>query len=88
MSRDRQGVLDLPRDYIGIALLSLPMAGVALGLMTVLGARRAHVAGPLLFAIALALFACTARTGGGGHTQRRPPRSPRMVRVLSASLGF
>src|SRR5262249_35074686 len=60
------GIFDLPRAYLGIAALALPMAGATLGLMRLLGPRRARVAVPLLLAAALLAFARIARPGGGG----------------------
>lgn len=59
------GIFDLPRATLGIAALSLPMAGVALGLMRGLGPRRARVVAPLMLAAGLVAFARIARPGGG-----------------------
>jgi len=61
-----RGVYDLPRAYIGIAALSLPMAGLVLFLMRVLGTRRARCVLPLAVAAVFMLFSVTARPGGGG----------------------
>jgi hypothetical protein len=60
-----RGVYELPRAYIGIAVASLPMAGVVLGLMRMLGARAARVVAPVLAAIVLAAFVPVAHPGGG-----------------------
>jgi hypothetical protein len=60
------GILDLPKAYIGIALLSLPVAALALGLMRMVGPRLARVVAPLGIAVMLAWFALTAQPGGGG----------------------
>jgi len=59
------GILDLPKAYVGIALLSLPVAACALGLMRMIGPRRARIVAPLGIALMLAWFALTARPGGG-----------------------
>lgn len=59
------GILDLPRAYIGIALLSLPVAFGALALMRTIGPRRARVVAPLALAAMLARFAVTAHPAGG-----------------------
>ena len=59
------GVHDLPKAYIAIAFLSLPVAYVILGLMRHLGARRARLVAPLALCAALALFHGVARPGGG-----------------------
>jgi AAA family ATP:ADP antiporter len=61
-----RGLYDLPRAYIGIALLALPMAFVVLALMRTLGTRRARVATPLAAALVFAAFYSVARPGGGG----------------------
>lgn len=60
-----RGLYDLPAAYIGIALLSLPVALVALAVMRLLGPRRARVLLPLAAAPALAAAGGVARPGGG-----------------------
>src|SRR6185436_1032643 len=42
------GLRDLPKAYMVIAILALPMATAALGLMRILGPRRARIVAPLL----------------------------------------
>lgn len=59
------GIFDLPKAYIGIALLALPMALVTLGIMRTLGPRRARVIVPLVAAMAFAGFFTVVRPGGG-----------------------
>jgi len=59
------GIFDLPRAYIGIALLSFPVALGALGLMRAIGPRRARVVAPLVLAALLVWFAQEAHSGGG-----------------------
>ncbi len=59
------GLYDLPKAYVGIALLALPMAAVALALMKAVRPRRARVAAPLALAVALAVFFRVATPGGG-----------------------
>src|SRR5690348_8347728 len=60
------GIFDLPRAYIGIALLSFPVALMALALMRAIGPRRARVVAPLVLAALLVWFARGAHSGGGG----------------------
>ena len=60
------GLLDLPRASMAIAVLSLPMAFAMLGLMQVAGPRRARILSPLLMAAFLVTYAFLARPGGGG----------------------
>src|SRR5688572_26058504 len=62
----RDGLLDLPRASMAIAVLSLPMAFAMLGLMQVAGPRRARFVSPLLMAAFLVTYAFLARPGGGG----------------------
>ncbi len=38
----KDGIFDLPKAYLGIAVLSLPMALATLGLMRGIGPRRAR----------------------------------------------
>ncbi|MBA3884274.1 MAG: hypothetical protein H0X67_00925 [Acidobacteria bacterium] len=59
------GIFDLPFAYMGMAVLSLPMAAVTLGLMERLGVRRARLVLPLLFGSILLGFAPAAHPGGG-----------------------
>jgi ATP/ADP translocase len=59
------GILDLPKAYIGMALLALPVAACALGLMRTIGPRRSRIVAPLGIALMLAWFALTAHPGGG-----------------------
>ena len=62
----RDGLLDLPRASMAIAVLSLPMALAMLGLMQVAGPRRARIVSPLLMAAFLVAYAVLARPGAGG----------------------
>ena len=55
------GVRDLPKAYIAIAFLSVPVAY----LMRRLGARRARLVAPLALCAVLVLFHGVARPGGG-----------------------
>lgn len=59
------GVYDLPQAYLAIAVLSVPMAFLMLGLMRRLGARRARVWSGLVMSAALAVLYKTVRPGGG-----------------------
>jgi AAA family ATP:ADP antiporter len=61
----RDGLLDLPKAYIGIAVLSVPFAFGTLGLMRLLGPRAARVAAPLAVAAVFWLAAAHATPGGG-----------------------
>lgn len=60
-----RGLLDLPAAYILMALLSVPVAFLVLGVMRGLGPRRARVVVPLAVAALLAAAAQVARPGGG-----------------------
>ncbi len=60
-----RGLFDLPMAYMGIAMLSLPMAILTLWLMRALGPRRARVLVPLAMAALLVAFHGVARPGGG-----------------------
>lgn len=62
----RGGLLDLPKAYLGIAVLSVPAAFAVLALMKWLGPRPARVAAPLAMSGALLVYAATSRPGGGG----------------------
>lgn len=59
------GLLDLPKAYIGIAVLSVPVAFTMLALMRALGPRTARVVAPLGFALLLAVASGYAAPGGG-----------------------
>jgi ATP:ADP antiporter, AAA family len=59
------GIYDLPLAYIGMAALSLPVAGATLAVMRRLGTRRARILLPLAVACGLLGFARVARPGGG-----------------------
>jgi len=61
----KDGLFQLPLAYIGIALMSLPMAAFILWLMRLLGPRDARVAVPAGLSIALAGFSFFAQPGGG-----------------------
>lgn len=60
-----RGLYDLPMAYMGIALLSLPMALLTLGVMRTVGPRRARVFVPLAMAALLVVFHAVAQPGGG-----------------------
>lgn len=62
----RDGLLDLPRASMAIAVLALPMALAMLALMQIAGPRPARIVSPLLMAGFLAAYAYLARPGGGG----------------------
>ena len=59
------GIADLPLAYMGISVLSLPVALATLSLMKRLGSRRARLALPLAMATVLVVFAIVGRPGGG-----------------------
>ncbi len=61
----KDGIFDLPKAYLGIAVLSLPMALATLGLMRGVGPRRARVVAPLIMAAVLIAFHGVVRPGGG-----------------------
>ncbi|MCZ6778562.1 MAG: hypothetical protein O7F16_06295 [Acidobacteria bacterium] len=61
----KDGIFDLPKAYLGIAILSLPMALATLGLMRGVGPRRARVAAPLIMAVVLIAFHGVVRPGSG-----------------------
>jgi len=60
----RDGFLQLPKAYLGIAILAGPAAAVALTLMRRFGPPRARVAATLGMAVAQILFFAVARPGG------------------------
>jgi len=62
----KDGLLDLPRASIAIAVLALPMALATLALMQIAGPRPARIVSPLLMAGFLATYAFLARPGCGG----------------------
>lgn len=59
------GIFGLPYAYLGIAALSLPMAGIILGMMRGLGPRAARVVAPVGAALVLVAFRPLAQPGGG-----------------------
>jgi len=59
------GLFDLPKAYIGIASLSLPMTLLLLALMQRIGTRQARVAIAAGMALALVVIGRVARPGGG-----------------------
>src|SRR5947207_1338904 len=59
------GLYDLPKAYLGIAVLNLPVAAIMLGLMRWIGTRWARVAAAMGMAAALVLVAQVAKPGGG-----------------------
>jgi len=59
------GIHTIPGAYLGIATLSVPAAFGMLGAMRRFGPRRVRVFAPILVAGTLAVFAATARPGGG-----------------------
>ncbi len=59
------GIDDLPLAYLGMAALSLPVAGATLGLMRLAGARRARLIAPVAMAAILLVYASVARPGAG-----------------------
>ncbi len=61
----KDGLLDLPQAYLGIALFSVPFSGMTLGLMRLLGPRRARLAVLLGLAGLLALCSLVVQPGGG-----------------------
>ncbi len=52
----KDGLFDLPRAYLGIAVFSLPMSLAMLGLMRGIGPRKARVVAPLIMSAALVGF--------------------------------
>lgn len=57
------GVFDLPKAYLGIAILSVPAAQGTLALIRWLGPREARVAGLAMMAVLQGLFYVVARPG-------------------------
>lgn len=60
-----QGLLDLPLAYIGIALLSLPVAMLMLTMISLAGPRRVRIAAPLVTGMLLIVYQRVAQPGGG-----------------------
>jgi ATP/ADP translocase len=60
-----RGLFDLPQAYVGIALLSPPIALLTLALMRRLGPRRLRVAAPFAAGLLLLFYQQMARPGGG-----------------------
>jgi AAA family ATP:ADP antiporter len=60
-----KGLLDLPKAYLGIAILSAPAAGFMLRLIRSIGPRRARVAGLCLMAALQCGFYFVVEPGGG-----------------------
>jgi AAA family ATP:ADP antiporter len=60
-----EGLFDLPKAYIGIALLAGPTAFLTLFLMRRVGPRLARVIVPLVVAAGLVWFSFEAQPGGG-----------------------
>lgn len=60
-----RGLFDLPKAYIGIALLSVPFAFGTLALMRLMGPRVARVVTPLCVAVLFGLAAFEITAGGG-----------------------
>lgn len=61
----REGLFDLPRAYIGIALLAAPVAALAVSAMRMMGVRHTRVWAVYVVAISLVGYAYVARPGGG-----------------------
>ncbi|MEZ5404131.1 MAG: hypothetical protein R2729_30910 [Bryobacteraceae bacterium] len=61
----RGGLLDLPKAYLGIAVLSAPAAAIMLRLIAAFGPRRARVLGLCLMAALQCVFYAVAEPGGG-----------------------
>ena len=59
------GIFDLPVAYIGIAILSMPVAILMLTMMRYAGARRVRVATPLATGVVLLIYQRVAQPGGG-----------------------
>ena len=60
-----RGLFDVPKAYIGIALLAGPLAGFVLALLRILGPRTVRIILPAMTAFALVWFATVVRPGGG-----------------------
>ena len=61
-----RGLRDLPSAYIGIALLSGPLAWMVLGLLGQVGARTVRLVLPVATAVVLLGLSTVVRPGGGG----------------------
>lgn len=59
------GLHDLPGAYLGIAILSLPVSALALGVLRWMGVRRGRVAITFATVGALLAYSAVARPGGG-----------------------
>ncbi len=59
------GLFDLPKAYVGIAVLSIPLALGVIGLMRILGPRLLRVVAPLVLALILLSLYPVVRPGGG-----------------------
>ena len=62
-----RGIFDLPLAYLGMAILSLPVAFGMLGLIRVVGPRRARIVAIGGVAAVLAVFGRFAEPGGGAR---------------------
>jgi AAA family ATP:ADP antiporter len=60
-----RGLFDLPKAYIGIAVLSAPLAMMALALLRIYGPRAVRVFLPLATALSLVAFSVIVHPGGG-----------------------
>jgi AAA family ATP:ADP antiporter len=60
-----RGLFDVPKAYIGIALLAGPLAGFVLAMLRILGPRTVRIILPAMTALALVWFATVVRPGGG-----------------------
>jgi hypothetical protein len=60
-----RGLLDLPLAYIGIALLSMPMAMLMLTMISFAGPRRVRTIAPLVTGVLLMVYQRVAQPGGG-----------------------
>ena len=60
-----RGLFDLPKAYIGIAVLSGPLAFTVLSLLKTFGPRAVRILLPLATALSLIAFSTVVRPGGG-----------------------
>jgi len=60
-----RGLFDLPKAYIGIAVMSVPFAFITLGMMRAVGPRAARIIAPLVVAGSFAVAVVYATPGGG-----------------------
>ena len=60
-----RGLYDLPKAYMGSAILAMPLASVALFLLKAFGPRTVRLVLPVLTAVALLWFSAVVRPGGG-----------------------